>query len=239
MYSKTMIEMKKLIYSIFMLTAMFMTSCSDDKAKDVIPADRGTVTDDDGNVYQWVTIGDLQWTTSNAKNGENVCNLRYWNGWSWSDALSDSEKAEFMENTYPVYGNYMTYDEALESAPEGWRLPTDEDWQKLEAILGMKNTDTEGMRGNIGYTMQQSGTGCELGLQAGGGFIWEAVYGWKELNLGEKEEFGYYWTSTPSDPIDENPQAYYRKICSVNSQVGRNHTGTDRLFSVRWVRDAK
>lgn len=231
--------MKKIIYSILALTTLILVSCSDDKVTDVIPSDRGTVTDDEGNTYEWVRIGDLQWTTSNAKNGECVTDLRYWDGWSYSDAFSDEEKEDFMENIYPVYGNYMTYEDALESAPEGWRLPTDEDWQKLEAALGMKNTDTEGMRGNIGYTMQQSGTGCELGLQPGGGFIWEAVYGLKELKLGEKEEFGYYWTATPAEAIDENPQAWFRKICAVNSQVGRNHTGTDRLFSVRWVRDAK
>lgn len=232
--------MKKIIYTILSISAILFTSCGDDdKLHDIVPADRGTVTDADGNVYQWVRIGDQQWTTSNAKNGTNVTDLKYFDGWNWNNAFSASEKAEFMEETFPVYGNYFTYEDALTSAPEGWRLPTDEDWQKLETALGMKNTGNDGFRGNIGYKLQESGTGCELALMAGGGFIWEAVYGWKELRLGEKEEFGYYWTATPSDAIDESEQAWYRKICAVNEQVGRNHTGTDRLFSVRWVRDAR
>ena len=30
-----------------------------------------------------------------------------------------------------------TYEGALKAVPEGWRLPTDDDWKKLEATLGM------------------------------------------------------------------------------------------------------
>lgn len=231
--------MKKIIYSLLSLAALLVTACSDDKVADVTPTDRGTVTDAEGNEYQWVKIGDLQWTTTNAKNGPNAANLRYFNGLTNASSFDAAQKAEFLEKTFPVYGNYLTYEEALKSVPDGWRLPSDEDWQKLEAALGMKDTDTVGMRGNIGYKMQQSGTGCELGLQTGGGFIWEASYNTKKLILGGIGDFGYYWSSTTADPIDGNKQAYFRKICAVNGQVGRNHTGVDRLFSVRWVRDAK
>lgn len=235
--------MNKYSYAILVIvSSLILVSCSDDddKVNEVLPSSTGTVVDDQGNEYTWVQIGDQQWTTSNALNGELVTDLTYWNGWSYTEAFSDDEAEAFMEETYPVYGNYMTYEEALASAPEGWRLPTDEDWQKLERTLGMKDTGAEGYRGNgIGFALQEADSGCRLGLLCGGGLKWEAVYGWKELKLTETQEFGYYWTATETDAIGESRQAYYRKICAVYNKVGRNHTGTDRLFSVRWVRDAK
>ncbi len=40
-------------------------------------------------------------------------------------------------NNIEIYGNLLSYDDAVASTPEGWRLPTDEDWQKLEQALGM------------------------------------------------------------------------------------------------------
>ena len=39
------------------------------------------------------------------------------------------------ESDYKKYGNLYTWEEALEVCPEGWRLPTDEDWQNLEVTF--------------------------------------------------------------------------------------------------------
>ena len=48
------------------------------------------------------------------------------------------EKAEEQTRGYmEKYGLLYTYDGALKALPEGWKLPTDEDWKQLEETLGM------------------------------------------------------------------------------------------------------
>ena len=49
------------------------------------------------------------------------------------------------------YGLLYTYDAALKALPDGWRLPTDEDWKKLETELYMDGDELgllEQWRGN-------------------------------------------------------------------------------------------
>lgn len=75
-------------------------------------------------------IGNLDWTTSNARNGSPVWNEEYYNesmGYD-SDVDFDTDTLEY----FNAYGNLLSYEEAIVSAPEGWRLPTDDDWKSLE-----------------------------------------------------------------------------------------------------------
>ncbi len=80
--------MRKIIYMAIALAATALSSCSDDdKLPVVTPADRGTVTDDLGNQYNWVRIGDQLWTTSNAKNGTSLADAEYYTNWDWDYVL--------------------------------------------------------------------------------------------------------------------------------------------------------
>lgn len=233
--------MKRIKYMLLALSAVMFTACGDDdKLPEITPTETGTVTDDMGNTYEWVRIGGQDWTTTNAKNGPSAADAVYWDGWDWTDAFSSRQKADFNENIYPVYGNYLNYADALATAPEGWRLPTDEDWQRLEQALGIKDPAVSGYRGEgVGYAMQEKETGCKLGLLTGGGMTWKAVFGWKELNLDYIGEYGYYWTATPADPVMGNERAYFRKICSIDGRVDREAGTVENMMMVRWVRDAK
>lgn len=130
--------MKKIIISLACCASL--AACKDDNLPSIIPSARGTVTDDKGNTYNWVRIGNQDWTTSNAKNGTNAAELTYYNGFGYVDAFSETQQKDFAENYYPFYGNLLSFEEAKASAPEGWRLPSDEDWQILERTLGMDHT---------------------------------------------------------------------------------------------------
>ena len=60
------------------------------------------------------------------------------------------------------------YEAALAAIPEGWRLPTDDDWLKLEKALGMSISDLEqsGKRGSVqGELLQQGIEGTGINLQ--------------------------------------------------------------------------
>lgn len=235
--------MKKYLCYIGLALAMaIMPSCSDDKAPSVTPTDRGTVTDNEGNVYEWVRIGDQMWTTSNAKNGTSLADAEYYNNFTWSYVLGSDEAVEDYETNYfPVFGNMMTMEDAVKSAPEGWRLPTDEDWKKLEKTLGMGDVDSKGYRGDgVAYALVNKESGAELSLNFGGGCFPIKNYGWIEINQDFVGEHGYYWSSTVDDSYNEEyPMAYYRKVTVNYGKVDRNCMRTDSYLSVRWVKDVE
>lgn len=74
-------EIKKLIYPILMLVPVLLGSCNDDDVVVMEPTAQGTVVDDMGNNYDWVRIGDLEWTTSNALNGPLCSDATFEGNW--------------------------------------------------------------------------------------------------------------------------------------------------------------
>ena len=231
--------LKKIICLSFACAAL-LSACSDEeKYLEVTPEPTGTVTDSDGNVYDYVRIGDQEWTTSNALNGTPITEF------TWiTDGFEDSWNTANYEraaNYMAKYGNIMTYQDALESAPEGWRLPSDEDWQKLESYLGMKNAGERGWRGEgIAAGLKANDAGKGLSLTLCGGMIPMKVWGWYEYNIDSMEEYGYYWTSTIDRTAEDQDLVFYRKICCFNNSIGRESTGSvTSALAVRWVRDVK
>lgn len=233
--------MKNIIYTLFIgLAAAAFTSCSDDENfPDVRPSDRGTVTDNDGNVYEWVRIGDQMWTTSNAKNGAFLGDAEYYTNWAYDYVLDESEVDDYLENYLPVYGNLVTLKDAIDNAPEGWHVPTDEDWKKLERTLGMKDADASGFRGEgVAFSMQRKDDGPQLGLDLSGACIPKKSYGSIYVHLDLIGEHGYYWTSTFDDSYDVDiPMAYFRRITANYGKVSRGCIRADSYMSVRWVKD--
>lgn len=229
-------------YAVICMVSLGISSCNDDNLPVVTPENRGSVTDNMGNVYEWVRIGDQMWTTENARNGLALSEARYYNGIGWRYVLpSDEDVEDFEQNYFPVYGNLMSLEDAVESAPEGWRLPTDEDWQKLERTLGMKDTQLKGFRGDgVAYSLVSSDSGPELGLLFGGGCFPKAVYSWISMSLDYVGEHAYYWTSTIDDTYQEDyPMAYYRRVTVNYGKVSRACMRSDSYLSVRWVKDVK
>lgn len=221
--------------------AVAAAGCSDDDLPIIQPSAEGTVTDNQGNTYGWVRIGNLDWTTSNARNGEDLIDAMYFSNFDYYNLLSDAEYEDYVDNYMPDFGNCMTYETAKESAPDGWRLPTDEDWQNLERTLGLDNPNATGFRGGngIAYSMMEGDRGCGLNLTLGGGFIFSKSYGMMILELDWVHEYGFYWTSTPAESNSDQPTAYFRKVAYRYPGVARDVTRAENLMSVRWCRDAK
>ena len=128
-----MIKKYNLLLAILICLPFAFTSCSDDDdvPTSLIPAsDKGVYTDErDGNEYQWVRYGNLEWMAENFRydlRDEDYC--RVYSG----DSRTLDPK---------VYGRLYTYQGAVNACPEGWRLPTDEDWQSLEMAMGMSASD--------------------------------------------------------------------------------------------------
>ena len=134
--------MKKHLIYICILWIVSISCSNDDNLPNIRPSATGEYTDArDGNTYQWVRLGKQEWMASNLKYGT----LYYENEYDGplADGYGDPRQViahglgfDF-EVDFNEHGNLYTWEEALAACPEGWRLPTDEDWQNLETTLGM------------------------------------------------------------------------------------------------------
>lgn len=75
--------------------------------------------------YYCTTVGGVDWMR------QNVC----WEG--AGRPIEDSEAAGH------IFGRFYTHSEALEACPEGWTLPTEQDWVDLAAALGKTGVSYE------------------------------------------------------------------------------------------------
>lgn len=233
-------KMNKIIYTLLLFVSVLMVSCNDDDVTIVSsPAARGTVTDDMGNTYNWVRIGNLDWTTSNARNGKSMLDVEYLD-WNWENLFDEEEQAELIDNYLPVHGNLMTYDDAVASAPDGWRLPSDEDWKALERALGMTDADNMGWRGEgVASRLMEKG-GAEMALSLGGNIRSTVRFdGNYTYAFDSNGECGYYWTSTIEPSYVDERLAYFRKLVAGYGMVERRYTSAESYYSVRWCRDAR
>lgn len=97
-----------------------------------------TLTDPrDGKTYAVVTIGGRTWMAEN---------LRYAAPGSWANPYSPSA----------AYGRMYDGVTAQTACPDGWRLPSDGEWNELEIALGLRPEDatTTGWRGAHGTGMK-------------------------------------------------------------------------------------
>lgn len=222
-----------------MLLSLVIASCSDDEQGTpvVTPSATGIMTDIDGNDYPYVRIGGLDWMAHNLNSGEP---------WYWQTYLTDND----IEYDFEVddedaeaelcaqRGNFYTYQQALDQCPDGWRLPTDDDWKQLEIALGMsrQETDKTGWRSGAGFLMVQSAEeGTGLGMKYAGLIAAYSTAAFDKYHVGD---YGYYWTATRDNNI-ANPCAYIRKITPVMNSVYRAACPINRFMSVRYVRDAQ
>ena len=223
-----------------------LCSCSDDdKLPDIRPSAQGEFTDvRDGNSYKWIRIGDLEWMTSNLKYGDPYYERLFdgvFAGNYGPQTVTSQYGDDDLEADYDKHGNLYTWEEANTLCPDGWRLPTDEDWKNLERALGMSQADAnqKGWRGNYFLTLLTQGEdGLGFNMQLSGG-AWKTKEGWKYLYLWEVGEFGYFWTATENtDSLLGVQTVWYRKIFGNNESIYRGTQTLDILMRVRCCRDA-
>jgi uncharacterized protein (TIGR02145 family) len=161
---------------------------------------------------------------------------------------------------YSTYGALYNWKASREVCPDGWRLPTDQDWQDLERSLGMSVTETatSGWRvsGEVGCSLKEEGTEHwiktvegsvrETGFNAlPAGFaalpMADVIWGIGGVEGTEGHDFVYqrkgactfFWTATE---IDKN-NSWYRRLGCSESGVERKPGMKSNGYSVRCIRN--
>ncbi|MDZ7722211.1 MAG: FISUMP domain-containing protein [candidate division KSB1 bacterium] len=212
----------------------------------------GTVTDIDGNTYKTIKIGDQWWMAENLKvthysNGDTIPNVTSNSEWMnlESGAYCAYDNSESNAETFGYLYNWYAVDDSRNIAPEGWHVPTDDEWKELEMALGMSQskTDIVGWRGN---NSQGSKLADNASLWSDGDLKNNSAFGASGFNalpggysldnrvyddgIGND---AYFWSSSESYSY----HAWYRHLNYSSTYVGRNERSKRTGFSIRCVRD--
>lgn len=201
---------------------------------------QGTFQDTENNLYKTVKIGKLEWFA------ENLRATRFQDGSRVDSGFipNDDEKNQLK---YGRLYHWHDVSDERKLCPAGWRVATDADWQDMERIIGLNESELakEGWRGNsdIAITLkaEQPNTlfkkfdqakvnqfrfgATASGVKIGSWYITQGMY----------TEF---WTSTGAS----DKEAYARTLAyswwnSHKGEIRRAKLNKAYMFSVRCVRD--
>lgn len=166
----------------------------------------------DNQTYKIVTIGTQTWLAEN---------LNY--------AVPDSSFCYgTSSDSCAKYGRLYTLGAAKVACPEGWHLPSDDEWKTLEMYLGMSQSEAD----------ESSLRGTDQGnkLKLGGSSGFNALYGGEGVPglfnwAGERAMF---WTSTKSTT---SSNTYYRGLTKADGGIYRLGNSGTKGMSVRCIKD--
>jgi len=222
----------------------------------------GSITDQDGNTYDYLTYGDQVWTVENAemvtyRDGTPIPQQSFDSDWSnlttaaWCYYNNDETKPR-LYNWYAVMGIYdsASFSDATlrkEFAPEGWHVPSDAEWTTLEEYLiasgyNYDGTTTENkiakaMASNTGWNSSTNtgAIGNDQSLNNDSGFN-AFPEGLRNHDLGSfffEGNFAFFWSSSEN----YGGFAWNRYLKYDYSYLSRNNASKQDGYSVRFVRD--
>lgn len=148
-------------------------------------------------------------------------------------------QAESSNGNYSkIYGLLYTYDAAMNAAPDGWRIPTDEDWMELEKTMGMPVSSLnqlEQWRGNVSNRfIANSDNSVGFNALLGGGKLYGVfMYGTSFLN---KEVNGYYWSSSEYKANDSTTFGITRNFMMKRNGVWRGTTKKESAYHIKCIK---
>ena len=170
-------------------------SCKKDDMDEII-----TVTDVDGNVYNTLRLGAQLWIA------ENLRTTRYNDGVPIPHVTANTQWANLTTGAYSYYNNnpsaYRDVFGALYNwnavntgklCPEGWHVPSDEEWAKLAEFLGGEGVAGGKLKESGTSYWKEPNTGAinntQFSALPGGSRIFDGSF----YNISQR---GIWWSST-------------------------------------------
>ena len=167
-------HMKIMALTALLCTMGVFTGCDEGEVGNESCSACETMTDShDGQVYRTIKIGNQVWMAENLK-------VVMENSWCYENKPENCQK----------YGRLYTWDMANGACPEGWRLPSKQDFDFLLSEVGGQSVAGKMLKSKKGWKKNGNGSGDFefMALPAG-----IRLQDGKFLNLGE---YAYFWTST-------------------------------------------
>lgn len=210
------------------MVLLLSVSCKKNKeAKNILE-------DIDGNRYSTVTIGNQVWMAENLnvthyRNGDAILKYTNANGWSMQSKGAYCEYNNEMDKatTYGRLYNWHVISDSRNICPEGWHIPTQEEWDEMINFLGGENNCVNSLKdpsfwpnsnsssNNSGFSARPGGMRC-----SGGQF----------MNLNSE---GAWWTI--SEICINNGKCI--KMNGSENKVYRTGLGKKAGLSIRLVKD--
>ncbi len=198
----------------------------------------GTMTDQQGNIYKTIVIGNQEWMAENLKttiyrNGNAITNVTANAQWqnlttgAWSSYNNSSQN----DCPYGKLYNWYAVADPRNVCPTGWHVPTDAEWTTLTTFLGgesiaggkMKSTGTQNwLSPNTGATNESGFSGLPAAFRYLNGTFYNP--------LGYN---GSWWSSTE----DVTVGAWLRQLGYAGGDTSRDGANKRYGFSVRCLRD--
>jgi len=215
------------------LIFFFIYSCKKDEDK--------TIKDGEGNVYTSVKIGTQEWLT------ENLKTTKYSNGdligttSPISKDISSESTPKYQwsyngdESKVASYGRLYTWYTITDNrnvCPDGWHIPSDDDWTVLTDYLGDRSIAGGKLKeiGTVHWISPNTGATNETGFSA--------IPGGYRYPTGQVDFIGYYfwcWSGTEfsSDPAMANMWYVHNSDSGIYYGPMSKYWG----FTVRCIKD--
>jgi len=224
----------------------------------------GTVMDQDGNSYLYLPYGNQIWTVQNAavityRDGTPIPQVQIIDQTEWSELTTgawsyydDNDPSKgIIYNWYAVAGIHDTDPNTpnKELAPEGWHVPSDQEWLELESYLISNGYNFDGsssgnnlpkaMASKYGWNTSTvfGEPGNDQHLNNSSGFNAKPVgtrYGYQSGSSAGAGTFAIFWTITPS--FADYSWFYAIGNESTSTHLYGGNSRTDGM-SVRFVKD--
>ena len=201
----------------------------------------GNITDQDGNIYRTVKIGEQTWMAENLRathylDGSSIPSVNNLNAWTGlnNGAYCFYNNDTLNKNVYGALYNWYAVGDQRKICPTGWHIPSDAEWTKLTDFLGGSNIAgmkikevglTHWASPNLGATNQSGFTALPAGSR------YSSI---KDDFLG----MGYYsmwWSSSENN--SNNESAWFHSLNTFNIVIERNNYWKIVGFSVRCAMD--
>lgn len=224
---------------------MTIFACEKEPVKVVF--ETGTISDIDGNIYNTIKIGEQWWMAENLNvskfnDGTEIPLIESNESWEKTQGAGYCNYDNKEQNSGKLY-NYHVVNNPMEIAPDGWRVPSDDDWKALESYLGMPGSEldkinwrgqSEGdllkIKGNLEWIKFGEIWGTDsfgFSAEAGSCRFYDGSFGIPELNKS-----GFWWTKT-----EVNNNAWFRYLDYQKSGIFRYAENKNYGFSIRCIKN--